>query len=148
MLYADDGGHYLEELLEFLPTFAPKFDALGPHLALLRPHLDKLIPHLKAVAPYAERFAPYIAVSANADILLWYLGWVLRIPGVGPRTLGLPLVPRIANFLAFRLPRWPVRGRSSYYECTWDDCEVVNYEKAIAQRRAARAVARQPLLMV
>jgi len=89
MLYADEDGRYLKPLIPYLPVFAPKLDALGPHLALLRPHLDRLLPHMKVIAPVAERFAPYLAVSANADILFWYLGWVLKIPKVGGWTLRL-----------------------------------------------------------
>ncbi len=143
MLYADEDGRYLEELIEFLPVFAPKFDALGPHLALLRPHLDKLLPHLSIIAPVADRFAPYVAVSANADVLFWYLGWVLRVPVLGGWTLRLPFVPRVANWLARRLPRRPVRGFTWDYECCIDpaDCDVVEYEQRLQWRRAIAATA-------
>jgi len=120
MLYADEGGRYLDELIEYLPRYAPKLDVLGPALALVRPHLDRILPHLGTIAPYAERFAPYMAIAANADILLFYLGWILRIPVLGGWTLRLPLMPRVANFLAQRLPRRPVRGRTWDYECTWE----------------------------
>ena len=71
ILYADEDETYLPRLIGYLPTFAPLFDKLGPHLALLRPHLPRLLPHLPVIAPAAERFAPYVAVSANADVLLW-----------------------------------------------------------------------------
>lgn len=138
MLYADEGGRHLTTLLPYLPAFAPKLDALGPHLPLLRPHLELLLPHLDRIAPHAHRFAPYVNVSANADVLFWYLGWVLRIPVLGPRTLRLPFVPRLANFLATHLPRRPVRGRTADYVCTLDGCDVVEYEMAVAARRAVR----------
>ena len=143
MLYADEDGRYLKPLIPYLPVFAPKLDALGPHLALLRPHLDRLLPHMKVIAPVAERFAPYLAVSANADILFWYLGWVLKIPKVGGWTLRLPFVPRLANWLVKRLPRRPVRGYTWDYECMTDaaDCEVVEYEQKLQQRRAVPVAA-------
>jgi len=140
MLYADENGKYLGELIEYLPVFAPKLDALGPHLALLRPHLDVLLPHLQQLAPVAERFAPYVSVSANADVLFWYLGWILRVPYLGGWTLRLPFVPRLANFLACKLPRRPVRGRTHDYVCCWDEqCDLLEYERQLKERRAAAA---------
>jgi len=42
-------GADLEELITYLPFFAPKLDALGPHLMLLRPHIDRLLPVLPKV---------------------------------------------------------------------------------------------------
>ena len=72
--------------------------------------MRKLLPHMPVVAPTAFRFANYLACSANADILLFYFGWVLRLP-LGGWVLRLPFMPRLANFLVKWLPRWPVRGR-------------------------------------
>lgn len=124
LLYADDGGKYLEPLLPHVPRFAPLLDSLGPHLALLRPHMRHLLPHMHVVAPSAHRFARQLAVSANADILLWYFGWVLRIPWLGPFALRLPFMPRLAAYLCRTLPHWPVRGRTCDYICEWDGCDV------------------------
>ena len=63
-----------------MPRFAPLLDQLGPHLALLRPHMRALLPHMPVIAPSAYKYARQLTVSANADILLYYFGWVLRIP--------------------------------------------------------------------
>ena len=59
-------------------------------------------------------------------------------PQVGGWTLRLPFVPRLANWLVKRLPRRPVRGYTWDYECMTDaaDCEVVEYEQKLQQRRA------------
>ena len=136
MLYADENGKWLPQLLPFLPTFAPLFDSLGPHLAVLRPHLPQLLPHLKNIAPFAIRFAPYVTCSANADILLHYFGWILRIPILGRLVMRLPFLPRFSAFLSSRLPKRPVRGRTWDYVCDWEDCDVVQYESRLARRRA------------
>ena len=141
MLYADEQGKYLQVLLPWLPTFAPHFDALGPHLAVLRPHLPKILPHLKTLAPYAPRFAPHVVVSANADILIFYFGWVLRIPFLRKFVLKLSFLPRLAAFLARRLPRRPVRGRTADLQCDFDSCDVVQYEARLAASRTFGAEA-------
>lgn len=122
LLYGQDVGT-TTKLLDYLPYFVPKLDALAPHLDLIRPHIPKLMPVLPIIAPYADRFAPYVAISANADVLLWYFGWVLHIPGLRHLLL-IPGFPRLASFLARNLPRWPVRGRSSEMACDGEDCEV------------------------
>lgn len=98
-------------------------DALGPHLALLRPHVSRLLPHLHVIAPCADHFAPHVAVSANADILLFYFSWALRLPFIGT-LLRLPGVPAAAAFLSRRLPRRPVRGSTWDLECDWEGCET------------------------
>ena len=97
LLYADDGGKYLELLLPYVPLFAPQLDALGPHLALLRPHMRRMLPHMPVIAPSAHRFASQLTVSVNADVLLFYFGWVLRIPRLGGWVLRLPFLPRLAG---------------------------------------------------
>ena len=80
------------------------------------------------------------------------MGWVLRIPLVR-RVLFCPGVPRVASFLARRLPRWPVRGRTAFYECDWEECEL-EYRGKLAQaarrllrpeREVARLAARRQL---
>lgn len=135
ILYGDEGGRFLLELLPFLPVFAPQFDRLGPHLAVLRPHLPKLLPHLRVIAPHASKFAPWVAVSADADVLLFYFGWILRVPLLRKWVLKLPFLPRLCAFLARRLPRRPVRGRTSDYVCDWEQCDVVQYEARLAAQR-------------
>mmetsp|Transcript_6378 Transcript_6378/g.19379 ORF Transcript_6378/g.19379 Transcript_6378/m.19379 type:complete len:265 (+) Transcript_6378:142-936(+) len=131
LLYCDDDRRYLPALLDYLPILAPRLDALGPHLGLLRPHIGKVLPHLDVIAPCADRFAPYVAVSANADILLFYFSWALHLPGAR-LMLQLPGVPATAAFLSRRLPRRPVRGNTWDYECDWEGCEtdyVANAER-------------------
>jgi len=135
VLYGDEGGKYLETLLPYLPIFAPLFDPLGPHLALLRPHLPKVLPHLDVIAPYAGRFAPYVAVSANADVMVWYFGWALRIKYLGRFVMSLPFLPRLAAFLVHRLPRRPVRGRTWDLVCDYDECDLTRYEAKLSARR-------------
>jgi len=136
VLYGDEGGKYLEVLLPFLPTFAPLFDPLGPHLALLRPHLPQVLPHLAVIAPHAGRFAPHVAVSANADVLIWYFGWVLRIKYLNHFVMGLPFLPRLANFLLRYLPRRPVRGRTWDLVCDYDECDLTQYETTFTACRS------------
>lgn len=121
----EDGVSYTRatSLLDYVPIFAPQFDALAPHLPLIRPHLMKVIPILPAIAPHAKRFAPHVGISANADVLLWYFGWVLRVP-VLRRVILAPGMPRLANFFARRLPRFPVRGLSRGPQCDWEECDV------------------------
>ena len=126
LLYADstdgdDGdGRWAEALLPFVGYFASRLDALGPHLPLLRPHLPTLMPHLRRLAPHVDRFAPYPEVSAHADVLLWYFGPALRVPGLHYmfRVRG---APRLCAFLAVRLPRRPVRGACANVECDIGD---------------------------
>ena len=126
-------------LLPYLPLFVKRFDRLGAHLPLLRPHLPKLLPYLKTLAPYSERFAPHLSVSANADVLLFYFGWVLKVPWLAKCVLRLPGLPRVSAFLSKRMPRRPVRGRTCDYECMYDDCDVVVYEAQLAARREKQA---------
>ena len=127
LLYADDGGKYLEPLLPYVPRFAPLLDQLGPHLALLRPHMRALLPHMPVIAPSAYKYARQLTVSANADILLYYFGWVLRIPKIGRWVLQLPFMPALAAFLCKVLPRRPVRGRTCDYYCDWDGCDLAAF---------------------
>jgi len=138
LLYADDGGKYLEPLLPYVPRFAPLLDQLGPHLALLRPHMRRLLPHMPVVAPSAHRYARQLAVSGNADVLLYYFGWVLRIRPLGAFVLRLPFMPRLAAFLATRLWRRPVRGRTCDYYCDWEGCDLAAFtsEKSAASSGA------------
>lgn len=63
-----------------------------------------------------------------------------QVPYLGGWTLRLPFVPRLANFLACKLPRRPVRGRTHDYVCCWDEqCDLLEYERQLKERRAAAA---------
>ena len=90
---------------------------------------------MRVIAPYASRFAPYVSVSANADVLLWYFGWVLRVPLLRRLVLNLPFLPRLASIFARWLPRRPVRGRTAAYTCDFNECDVVQYEARLAACR-------------
>ena len=136
LLYADDGGKYLEPLLPYVERFAPLLDALGPHLALLRPHMRKVLPHMPVIAPHAFRFRKSLSVSANADVLVWYFGWVLRIPRIGGWVLSWPFMPRLASFLVKRLWKRPVRGYTCDYICDWEDCDVDAFTYELAEQAA------------
>ena len=112
------------------------------------PHLDKLLPHLPVIAPYAQSFKKYVRVSANADILLFYFGWILRIKGLRKLVLKLPFLPWFAALMVRVLPRRPVRGRTWDYQCSYEDCDVVQYEARLAAserstRRTSTSAARE-----
>ena len=94
LLFADDGGKYLEPLMPYVPQFAPLLDDLACHLVLLRPHMRKVLPHFEVMAPSAHKFSRQLKVSENADILLYYFGWVLRLPWLGRRILNVWGMPR------------------------------------------------------
>ena len=138
-LYGGCAQKDLKPLLPYLPTFAPLFDPLGPHLALCWPHLPVILPHLPVITPYVDRFTPYLSVSANADVLVWYFGWLLRIRilgfSLGRFIMSLPFLPRLAALLVRVLPRRPVRGYTCDYECDYSGCDVTQYEAALAARR-------------
>jgi len=139
VLYGGSDQKYLQPLLPFLPTFAPLFDPLGPHLALCWPHLPLILPHLPVIAPYVHRFSPYVSVSANADVMIFYFGWLLRIKilgfSLGRFIMSLPFLPRLAALLVRVLPRRPVRGYTCDYECDYSGCDVTQYEAALTARR-------------
>ena len=62
-----------------------------------------ILPHLPVIAPYVHRFAPYVSVSANADVLVWYFGPLLRMRilgfSLGRFIMSLPFLPRLAALL-------------------------------------------------
>lgn len=160
LLFSDEDEAYLPLLLPYLPYFAPKLDAIGPHLPLLRPHLPLILPVLPYLYKHVDRFVPHVAASANADLLVFYFGWVLRIPLLR-RIIYVPGFPRMAAAISRILPKRPVRGQTADYECDWEECDIsyvsnaMNYyvtsstaqgdvqaavEKALGARRAQRAL--------
>lgn len=124
--YAELDGAQLQTLLPYLDDFAPRLDAIAPHLLLLRPHLPLLVPYLPVLAPAAHRVLPHVALSANADLLLHYFGWTLRLPLLR-RALFLPGVPRAIAILSRWLPTRRVRGPRDQWACDWEGCGV-SYE--------------------
>lgn len=113
-------------MIEYTPVFAPKLDIVAPHLPLLRPHLPRLIPHMPQLVQLVDSYMPHVAVSANADVLIYYFGWLLRVPLI-PQLLCVRGVPRIVSLLSRLLPKRPVRGRTADYICDWENCEL-SYE--------------------
>ena len=69
---------------------------IAPHLLPLRPHLPLVIPYLPVLAKHTDRFAPYVAASANADVLVFYFGWVLKVHVAAVERLSTvaPVTPR------------------------------------------------------
>jgi len=99
---------YLPQLMNYVDFLVPRLDALAPHLPLVRPHLPYLLPYLHSVLPYIDLFTDYPHASNNADVLVGYLGWMLKLP-VLPRVLRIPLIPRFIARVSTMLPRWPIR---------------------------------------
>ncbi|CAE8607789.1 unnamed protein product, partial [Polarella glacialis] len=99
---------YLPQLIHYVDWFVPRLDRLAPLLPLVRPHLPYIMPYLDRVLPYIENFANFPVASANADVVIGYFGWMLRVPFL-PRIMNLPWVPRIIASLSTVLPRWPIR---------------------------------------
>ena len=138
LLYADEEKQWADTFLPFLPYFISRLDALGPHLPLLRPHLRKLQPHFATLVPCLDRCILRPAnfdVSANADVLLYYFGWALRIPLLARCLAACPGGPRLIAFAARRLPRRPVRGYCSDVQC-YLSYEVGAYGRAWNERWA------------
>ena len=120
LLYADDEYKWADDFLPYLPFFVSRLDALGPHLPLLRPHLKVLGPHFRRLVPCVDPIlleSQSFSISANADVLLWWFSWALRIPVVVPLVVRCPGGARFIAFLARRLPRRFVRGRCADVEC-------------------------------
>lgn len=133
LAYAEEHTGYWPEDVDCLAYVAPRLDAIAPHLPLLRPHVRTLLSRPGSVPVLLdgiETFVPHVAISANADVLLHYLGWALAVPLLR-RALLLPGVPRLVALLARVLPKGPVRGsRSTRLDdpCgKWDECET-SYE--------------------
>jgi len=99
---------YLPRLLPYVDFLVPQLDVLAPHLPLVHPHLPHILPYMDDLLPYIPLFAAYPKASANADVLVGYLGWTLRVPLL-PRVLHLPLVPRLIAELSTLLPRRIIR---------------------------------------
>jgi hypothetical protein len=140
LLYADVdesegvGSQYAlaEQLLPYLEFYVSRLDLVGPHLPLLRPHITKLLKHnrISKISPHIDSLfeGGYItlATSANADILLFYLGWVFRIPFLPRLFFSLPFASRLISWFATRLPKRFVR-RCQGVECSIDYDYGINW---------------------
>jgi len=99
---------YLPRLLPYVDFLIPHLEDLAPHLPLVHRHLPHILPYMDTLLPYIPRFVEYPRASANADVLIAYLGWMLHVPLL-PKVLNVPGVPRVVSKLSTVLPRWPVR---------------------------------------
>eukprot|EP00546_Thalassionema_frauenfeldii_P016707 CAMPEP_0178895090 /NCGR_PEP_ID=MMETSP0786-20121207/384_1 /TAXON_ID=186022 /ORGANISM="Thalassionema frauenfeldii, Strain CCMP 1798" /LENGTH=398 /DNA_ID=CAMNT_0020565263 /DNA_START=179 /DNA_END=1372 /DNA_ORIENTATION=+ len=132
LLYANDDGdskdsyELAEQLLPYLEYYVSRLDLVGPHLPLLRPHVPLLLKHkrIAKVSPHIDRlFAKGyrdLSASANMDVLLFWFGWTLRVPGLPWLFFRLPGSPSIVSFLANRLPKRFVRGYCRGVSCYID----------------------------
>jgi len=116
-----------EQLLPYLEFYVSRLDTVGPHLPLLRPHVPKLLKHnrIEKMTPHIDRlfalgYKDDLGASANMDVLLWWFGWALRVPGLPRLFFAIPGSPRIVTFLANRLPKRFVRGYCSGVTCMVD----------------------------
>jgi len=125
-----------EQLLPYLEFYVSRLDTVGPHLPLLRPHIPKLLKHnrIAKMAPHIDRlfalgYKDNLGASANMDVLLFWFGWALRIPGLPKIFFAIPGSPRIVTFLANRLPKRFVRGYCSDVTCFVDGDYGGNWNK-------------------
>ena len=136
LLYAEAEEHEMEkgtkydlaeQLLPHLEDYVSHLDVVGPHLPLLRPHVPLLLEHnrIAKISPHIDRLFARgytdLSASANMDILLYYFGWSLRIPGLPRLFFALPWSPRIVSFFANRMPKRFVRGQCSDVSCCVDN---------------------------
>ena len=143
LLYADaddyapgDNGYALaEQLLPYLEYYISRLDVIGPHLPLLRPHVPQLLRYNRIgnISPHIDRLFARgyqdLSASANMDVLLFWFGWTLRIPGLPRLFFALPGSPRIVSLLANRLPKRFVRGYCRDVTCQVDNDYGGNWNK-------------------
>ena len=125
-----------EQLLPYLEFYVSRLDTVGPHLPLLRPHIPKLLKHNRVakMTPHVDRlfalgYKDNLGASANMDVLLFWFGWALRVPGLPRLFFAIPGSPRIVTFLANRLPKRFVRGYCSGVSCTVDGDYGANFNR-------------------
>lgn len=124
---ADDRYALAAQLLPYLEYYVSRLDVIGPHLPLLRPHVPLLLLHgrIGKISPHVDRLFARgyqdLGASVNMDVLLFWFGWTLRIPGLPRLFFALPRSPWIVSFLANRLPKRFVRGGCSGVTCVVDN---------------------------
>jgi hypothetical protein len=122
------GSQYalVEQLLPHLEFYVSRLDKIGPHLPLIRPHIEKLLKHdrIAKISPHVDKFLDNnrlsLTTSANIDILLFYFGWVFRVPVIPSLLFAIPGFVRLLGFLANRLPKRFVRGPCADVACEVD----------------------------
>lgn len=130
VLHMSDLLEYLDDILLFarnhevwqemepmLLLFVTRVKSLGPHMRPIHTHLRRVRPHFRPLARHIDRLTPYVAISYNADVLLFWFGWLLQVPGLHR----LIEVPGVAAALAWLGPRLPRRFMSAAPQQTEDD---------------------------
>lgn len=122
LLYCHTDKECLElsnRILPFIGTYLANLDTLGPHLTLLRPHvhslvkgnrIDKISPHIEKLF---QRGYVNLNTSANMDVVLFWMGWMLHIPGFPTVLFNMPGCVTVMNLLAKYLPHRFVRKYQS-----------------------------------
>ncbi|CAE8621655.1 unnamed protein product, partial [Polarella glacialis] len=100
---------YLPMLVPYVDFLVPRLELLAPLLPLVHPHIPYVLPYMDELLPFIPRFIAFPEASKNADVLIGYLGWTLKIPLL-PRILYLPAVPRMIAKLSTMLPRRFIQG--------------------------------------
>jgi hypothetical protein len=135
------------QLLPYLEYYVSKLDVVGPHLVYLRPHVPLLLKHnrIARVSPHIDKLFARgynnLGASANLDILLFWFGWSLRIPGLPRLFFALPFSPRLVAFLANRLPKKFARRGKNYcrnMECSIDENYGVSWNKLESKSSSVR----------
>ena len=134
----DDSYSLANQLLPYLEYYVSKLDVIGPHLVYLRPHVPLLLKRnrIARVSPHIDKLFARgynnLGASANLDILIFWFGWCLRIPGLPRLFFALPFSPRLVTFLANRLPKKFARRGKQYcrnMECSIDGDYGLSWNK-------------------
>jgi len=124
-----------EQLLPYLEFYVSRLDIVGPHLPLLRPHIPKLLKHnrIAKITPHIDRLFARgylnLGTSANLDVLLFWVGWTLKVPLLPRLFFAIPGSPRFVTALANRLPRRFVRGKCYDVQCSIDGDYGINWNR-------------------
>lgn len=124
VIFAEANEKYLDkELLPYVDFCLPRLDYIAPQLPFLKSHVPlllkknlvwKIARHLDNFVrkkSYETKLGNY--ASANLDVLIFWLGWMFKVPGLPSLIVMLPFSPRLLAFLAKRLPKKFVRGPSN-----------------------------------
>jgi len=131
---------YLPKLLPYVDVLVPQLDELAPHLPLVHPHLPHILPYMDNLLPIIPRFVKYPDASRNADVLIGYLGWILRLPFL-PQILAIPRVPWLIAKLSTILPRRPIRGMLERRRLQREEAERLAFLSASLEERRSTALA-------
>lgn len=116
-----------------LPQLVKRLPLLGPHLPSLRRHSELVTPFLPLLAPHCDRLVHFQPISQHADVLVHYLGWALRVPGVH-RLLHLPGAGRALAWLAPRLPSRGSKHRRKQAVAVEDPTELSHIHRDLSEK--------------